>query len=195
MDKASNTTKQQRPLMALFLTSLYISAFTFGGGFVIVGFMKKHFVDRLRWIDEDEMLDLIALAQSAPGAIAVNAAILIGWRTRGFIGMLAAVLGTILPPMVIITVISLFYAAFAANRYVALMLTGMRAGVAAIILDVAYGMSSGVVRSKNILRIMLMAAAFVAAFVFDINAVIIIAAALVIGIVSAIAGLRRGRSA
>ena len=186
---------KDRSLITLFLTTLYISAFTFGGGFVIVSFMKKHFVEKLKWIDDEEMLDLVALAQSSPGAIAVNAAILVGWRVGGFWGMLTAVLGTLIPPIIIISIISLFYAAFAANRYVALMLTGMRAGVAAIILDVAYGMGSGVVRSKNILRIMLMATAFIAAFAFDINAVIIIAAALVIGIVSAIAGLRRGRGA
>ena len=95
-----------RTLWKLFVSTLYISAFTFGGGFVIVTFMKKKFVDQLHWIDEAEMLDLTALAQSSPGAIAVNAAILVGWRVAGFAGMLVAVLGTILPPMVILTAIS-----------------------------------------------------------------------------------------
>ena len=96
-------------LWKLFLNTLYISAFTFGGGFVIITFMKKKFVDEMHWIDEEEMLDLAALAQSSPGAIAVNAAILVGWRVAGFIGMLTAVLGTIIPPMVILTVISFFF--------------------------------------------------------------------------------------
>lgn len=180
-------------LLTLFLTTLYISAFTFGGGFVIVSFMKKHFVDRLKWIDDEEMLDLVALAQSCPGAIAVNAAILVGWRAGGIPGMLTAVAGTIIPPIAIISVISFFYAAFAANRYVALMLQGMRAGVAAIILDVAYSIGSGVAKSKNILRILLMAAAFISAFVFDVNAVIIIAAALAIGVVMALIAMRKER--
>ena len=67
-------------LTTLFLNMLYISAFTFGGGFVITSFMKKRFVDGLHWIDESEMLDLVAIAQSTPGAIAVNASILVGWR-------------------------------------------------------------------------------------------------------------------
>ena len=92
-------------LWKLFLSTLYISSFTFGGGFVIVTFMKKKFVDELHWIDEQEMLDMTALAQSSPGAIAVNAAILVGWQVEGLIGMIVAVLGTIIPPMVILSVI------------------------------------------------------------------------------------------
>ena len=127
------TERKWRTLWTLFASMLSISACTFGGGFVIVTFMRRRFVEELHWLAEDEMLDLIALAQSSPGAIAVNAAILVGWRIGGFLGMLAAVLGTILPPMLILGVISYFYAAFAANRYVALTLKGMQAGVAAVI--------------------------------------------------------------
>ena len=96
-------------LWVLFLTTLYISAFTFGGGFVIVTFMKHKFVDELHWIDEQEMLDFTALAQSCPGAIAVNAAILVGWNVYGFAGMIVATLGTILPPMIILSVVSFLY--------------------------------------------------------------------------------------
>lgn len=194
MNFISGTVKEKRTLRTLFLTTLYISAFTFGGGFVIVSFMKKHFVDRLKWIDNDEMLDLIALAQSSPGAIAVNAAILVGWRVRGILGMLAAVMGTIIPPMAIISVISLFYAAFASNRYVALMLQGMRAGVAAIILDVTCDLGLNVVRKKSWLRMLLLAAAFIAAFVFGVNAVFIILAALVIGLCFALPRARKERA-
>ena len=102
-------------LWVLFLTTLYISAFTFGGGFVIVTFMKHKFVDELHWIDEQEMLDFTALAQSCPGAIAVNAAILVGWNVYGFAGMIVATLGTILPPMIILSVVSFFYAIFSRN--------------------------------------------------------------------------------
>ena len=127
--------RKQR-LWKLFISTLYISSFTFGGGFVIVTFMKRKFVDELKWIDETEMLDLTALSQSAPGAIAVNAAILVGWRVSGFLGMLIAVLGTIIPPMLILSIISLFYQTFATNPYVALVIKGMQSGVAAVILDV-----------------------------------------------------------
>ena len=73
-------------LCRLFFSTLYISSFTFGGGFVIVTLMKKKFVDELHWITEEEMLDMTALAESAPGAIAVNAAILVGWQVEELLG-------------------------------------------------------------------------------------------------------------
>jgi chromate transporter len=181
-------------LFKLFYSMLYISAFTFGGGFVIVTLMKRRFVDELKWLDTQEMLDLTALAQSAPGAIAVNAAILTGRRLRGTPGMLAALLGTIIPPVTILLAISRLYAAFAANAYVATALSGMRAGVAAVIADVALGLGKGVVKERNVLSVVIMAAAFVASFVLNVNAVYIILAALAIGAGKAVC-LRRGRCA
>src|SRR5699024_7448237 len=105
-------------LCKLFLSTLYISAVTFGGGFVIVTFMTRRFVGRYHCVDEGGMLDITALAQAAPGAIAVNAAILVGWKVAGFFGMVVSVLGTVLPPMVIFSVISLIYQKFAQNTYV-----------------------------------------------------------------------------
>ena len=102
----------------LFFSMLYISSFTLGGGFVIATFMKKNFVDELHWIDEKEMLDITALAQSSPGAIAVNVAILVGWQVDGLLGMLLAVLGTIIPPMVTLSVICIIrYASRRCSRY------------------------------------------------------------------------------
>lgn len=172
-----------KTLWQLFLSTLYISAFTFGGGFVIVTFMKKKFVDELHWIDEDEMLDLTAIAQSSPGSIAVNAAILVGWRVGGAAGIAMAVLGTLLPPMLILSMISFFYAAFASNRYVALTLRGMQAGVAAVILDVVCGLGSKVVKEHSVLSIALMLCAFAATFFFKINVVFILLAAALVGAV------------
>ena len=172
-----------KTLWQLFLSTLYISAFTFGGGFVIVTFMKKKFVDELHWIDEDEMLDLTAIAQSSPGSIAVNAAILVGWRIGGAAGIAIAVLGTLLPPMLILSIISFFYAAFASNRYVALTLRGMQAGVAAVILDVVCGLGSKVVKEHSALSIVLMLCAFAATFFFKINVVFILLAAALVGAV------------
>ena len=168
-------------LWTLFTSMLYISAFTFGGGFVIVTFMKRKFVDGLHWLTEDEMLDMTALAQSAPGAIAVNAALLVGRRVAGTVGMLVAVVGTIIPPMVILSVISLFYEAFAHNRWVAAALSGMQAGVAAVICDVVINLGSRVVKERSALSIAIMAIAFVAAAVFDVNVIIIILCAAAVG--------------
>lgn len=179
-------------LLKLFLSTLYISAFTFGGGFVIITFMKRKFVDNLHWIDEKEMLDLAALAQSSPGAIAVNAAILVGWRVSGFLGMIVAVIGTILPPMIILSVISFFYTAFSTNPYIATVLKGMQAGVAAVILDVVCGLGSKVVKEKSALSILIMIAAFVATFFLDINVIFIILGAACIGIIKEVYLHRKG---
>lgn len=195
-----NDTAKQKPekpgkgklLLQLFLSTLYISAFTFGGGFVIITFMKRKFVNELHWIDDEEMLDLAALAQSSPGAIAVNAAILVGWRVAGLAGMLVAVLGTILPPMCILTVISFFYAAFAANPYVAVTMKGMQAGVAAVILDVVCELGLGVAKQKSVRQWAVMIAAFVATVVFKVNVVYIILAAALIGIIAEVLHHRKG---
>ena len=182
---------KSKTLLKLFLATLYISAFTFGGGFVIITFMKRKFVDELHWIDEQEMLDLTALAQSSPGAIAVNAAILVGWRVAGFVGMVVAVIGTILPPMIILSVISFFYAAFATNRYVALVLKGMQAGVAAVILDVVFNLGGKVIKTKSLIHILIMIAAFVATFVFKVNVIFIILVTALIGVLLAVIRMRK----
>lgn len=193
----SGQTGKVKTLLQLFISTLYISSFTFGGGFVIVTFMKRKFVDELHWIDEQEMLDLTALAQSAPGAIAVNAAILVGWRVAGFWGMMVAVTGTILPPMLILSILSFFYAAFAGNRYVGLVLKGMQAGVAAVILDVVCSLGRNVIQEKSarFLNIVVMAAAFAATFFFNVNVIYIIVAAALIGIFKEVFLYRRRRGA
>ena len=120
----------------LFLSTLKLSACTFGGGFVIIPLMRKKFVEELGWIDEQEMLDLTAIAQSSPGAIAVNASILVGYHVAGVTGALLTVCGTVLPPLLIISVISLFYRAFRDNAIVNMAMKGMLCGVAAVICGV-----------------------------------------------------------
>lgn len=182
METESKTESQRSKLWTLFINMLYISTFTFGGGFVIVNFMRKAFVERLGWIDEDEMLDLIALAQSSPGAIAVNASILVGQRVAGFAGMAVSVLGTILPPMIILTIISFFYKAFATNKYVNLMLKGMQAGVAALILDVVFDLTINLSKRQRPVHVFMLAAAFVATFLFNVNVVFIILTAALLGV-------------
>ena len=117
--------KKKNLLWKLFVSTFYISAFTFGGGYVIVSLMKKKFVDEYHWIEEDEMLDLVAIAQSSPGAIAVNGAIVVGFKLAGLPGTLVVILGTIIPPFLIISVISIFYAAFRDNFVISRLLLGM----------------------------------------------------------------------
>ena len=174
--------EKKKVLGKLFLSTLYLSAFTFGGGYVIVTLMKQKFVDELHWIEEDEMLDLIAIAQSAPGAIAVNGAIVVGYKLAGLIGVITAIIATIIPPFVIISVISYFYELFRDNFVVSKILSGMQAGVGAVIASVVWDMGSGVAKQKKASSIVIMLAAFVAACVYRINVVYIILFCIAVGI-------------
>ena len=170
-------------LWRMFYTMLYISAFTFGGGFVIVSLMKKKYVDEFGWLTEEEMLDLTALAQSSPGAIAVNAAILTGYRLEGILGVIASVLGTVIPPVTTLSIISLCYGIFRDSPLVQAVLKGMQAGVAAVICDVVLDLSGKVVKTKSVLSILLMAAAFVLVYFFDLSVILVILTAAILGVV------------
>lgn len=175
--------KKKKKLLRLFIETFYLSAFTFGGGYVIVTLMKKKFVDEYHWIDENEMLDLIAIAQSAPGAIAVNGAIVVGYKLAGVFGAITAIIATILPPLVIISIIAVFYEQFHNNMLVSQILMGMQAAVGAIIADVVYGMASSVVKEKKISQNFIMIAAFAATCFFGVPVYMVILICIVIGII------------
>lgn len=168
----------------LFHSTFLISAFTFGGGFVIIPLMKKKFVDNLEWIEEEEMLNMIAIAQSSPGAIAVNAAIMVGYKVAGILGALVATIGTVFPPLITLTIISFFYQEFRDNRYINALLKGMQAGIAAVIIDVVIGLAGNIIKKKQIISTLMMIIAFVAVFFFDINVIIIILASGLIGMIA-----------
>ncbi|NLX83584.1 MAG: chromate transporter [Clostridiales bacterium] len=161
-------------LSTLFLSVLKISAFTFGGGYVIVPLMRKRFSEDLQWVKEEEMLDMIAIAQSAPGPIAVNTSIILGYRLLGIKGALASVLGTAIPPLLVLTLISMFYEAFRANRWIAALLGAMRAGVAAVIVDVVWTMAANITKKRKATPIILMIAAFIAVFIFKVNIILVL---------------------
>ncbi|RDY27255.1 chromate transporter [Romboutsia weinsteinii] len=178
-------------LWTLFKSMFMLSACTFGGGFVIVSLMKKKFVEELNWIEEDEMLDITAITQSSPGPLPVNASVIIGYRMCGITGSLVAILGTIIPPMVIISIISLFYTEFRTNKYIAIALQVMRAGVAAVIFDVVIKLAQNIVKTKRVMYIAMMIVAFVATYFFKVSAMLIILICLGIGIVDLLASLKR----
>lgn len=172
-----------RTFAQLFFSVFKLSACTFGGGFVIVPLMRKRFVEELGWIEEQEMLDMTAIAQSSPGAIAVNAAILLGYRVAGIPGALLTVLGTVTPPLVIISILSLFYQAFRDNAVVNLVMAGMLCGVAAVILDVVVDMVALIWKQRRILPVLVLLGAFVAVRFFSINIILIL---LICGIIGAV---------
>lgn len=180
-------------LWQLFKSMFLLSACTFGGGFVIVSLMKKKFVEELKWIDEDEMLDITAITQSSPGPLPVNASVILGYRMAGIPGSLSAILGTIIPPMIIISIICIFYNQFRSNKYIAIALQVMRAGVAAVIFDVVINLAKNVCKTKRILYIAMMIISYVCAYFIGISAMLIILTCLLIGIIDLIIGLRKNK--
>ena len=149
---------------------------------MIITLMKKKFVDEYHWIDEEEMLDLVAIAQSAPGPIAVNGAIVIGYKLAGVPGLLVSILGTVTPPFVILSIVSLFYTAFRENLYIAM------------IASVVYDMGEGIVRGKKYISILIMVLSFIAVYFLNISAVYIILACGVLGAVRTLLAQRGGKT-
>ena len=178
-------------LWKLFISTFTLSAFTFGGGFVIVSLYKKKFVEELNWLEEDEMLDISAIAQSSPGPIPVNASVILGYRIHGILGSIVAILGTIIPPFVIISLISIFYKQFKSNQVIAIALQVMRAGVAAVILDVVVNLAKNVIKTKNVLYMTVMIVAFIATYFFNLGAMYIIFSCLGIGLISVFLNYRK----
>ena len=167
----------------LFLSTFYISSCTFGGGFVIIPLMRKKFVKEYKWIKDSLMLDLIAIAQSSPGAIAINAAINIGYRLSGLIGATVAAIATVLPPLLILSIVSLFYLTFRDNIVVNVIMKGMQTGVAAVIIDVVITMVSQIFMMKKKIPILMIIFVFIATYFFKINIIFII---IICGILGAL---------
>lgn len=180
-------------LWQLFKSTFLLSACTFGGGFVIVSLMKKTFVEELNWLDESEMLDITAIAQSSPGPIPINASVILGYRMQGILGSIVAVLGTSIPPITIISVISLFYVKFRESKIIATALMVMRAGVAAVICDVVINLAKNVIKTKNILYISLMIIAFIMTYFMGISAMTVILLCIAVGIVNLIVDINNSK--
>ena len=148
-------------------------------------------MEELGWIEEDEMLELTAIAQSSPGAIAVNASILVGYHVAGFPGAMLTLLGTVSPPLIIISIISMFYQAFRDNAIVNMAMAGMLCGVAAVICDVVINMAKTILQKKRVLPVVVMIGSFIAVRFFSVNIIIII---LVCGLIGAADTWYQGRT-
>jgi len=173
------TSVTNKLLKTLFIKSIVLSASTFGGGFVIVSIMRSIYVQKLKLISEEDMMDITAISQSAPGAVAVNASILLGYKTAGFAGAAVCVLGTILPPLIIMSAAAFLYSYIRNNPYAEKIMPGMQAGVAAVILNAVAGMTKNAFKSHRTIYYLLFALIFILIMVFNVKTIycIIIAAA------------------
>ena len=186
-------TRRWELLGKLFLSTLELSAFTFGGGYVIVSLMKKTFVDRFHWIENDEMLDLVAIAETAPGSIAISGAIVVGYKLAGVLVMLITVVATTIPPLVIISLIALGYQAVGDNGLIKRLLLGMQAGVGAVIFSVVWDMARKYVKRRDAAAILIMLSAFAAAGIFRINVIYVVLVCIGVGLVHALRLMRSGK--
>ena len=137
--------------LSFFLSFLKIGIFTFGGGYAMIPLVQREVIDK-GWVKEDEFLELLTLAQSAPGPIALNTAVFVGYKVHGYRGMLAAVMGIILPAFLIILVIAIFFNSIRENRVVEAVFKGIRPAVVALMLAPVFGFSKGDSRGSRGLR-------------------------------------------
>ena len=173
----------------LFLTFLKIGAFTFGGGYAMIPMIQKEAVAKRHWIKDEDILDIVAIAESTPGPIAVNSATFVGYETAGFWGAFFATLGVMLPSFVIISAIACVLRQFESLRVVQYAFFGIRAGVLALIIKALVSMYQQC--PKNLLSCIIMAASFAAAVFLKVNVLLIIVCCAAAGLVSALAEGRR----
>ncbi|NMM52676.1 chromate transporter [Paenibacillus aquistagni] len=162
--------------------NMFISAFTFGGGYVVVPMIRKYFVTRKKLFSEAELIDMAAVAQSSPGAIAINLSVLAGYRVAGISGAVISCIAAVLPSLVILAVFAACYDAVAANSIVAAVLKGMQAGAAALIVDYMIDMCQLIVKGRSAFRSLLVPAVFVAHFVFNIHVALILTISCLLGL-------------
>ena len=167
----SNTFKN---LPWLFGIHFFIRAFTFGGGYVVIPMIRRYFVEKKQLFSEEELLEMAAIAQSSPGAIAVNLSVLSGYRTLGRLGAAVSCIASVLPPLLLISMISIGYDAFSSSRVVSAILKGMEAGVAALIVDMTIDMCRTIFRERRLILTLLVPATFLASSVFHINVCLLI---------------------
>ncbi len=166
----------------LFKSTFIVSMFTVGGGYVIIPLLKAKYVDEYHWISDEETLNMVAIAQSTPGIMAVNTAIMLGYRMAGILGAITGMFATILPPLMIIMLVASFYDVVAQNEQVKLILKGMQCGATALLLNVVIVLIKKQFQKKLLLPIVIILGTFAANIFFDMNIMILVAIDGIIGL-------------
>ena len=177
--------------ISLLLTFMKIGLFTFGGGYAMISLIQRETVENKKWISDEDILEIVAIAESTPGPIAINAATFIGYRVAGFLGALSATLGVVLPSFAIITVVSFVLAEFQNVRWIQYAFNGIRAGVLALIVKALWSMYKQ--SPKGIFAYLIMLGVFVVAAFLPVNVVFVILTCAVVGIVQALIMSRRDK--
>ena len=174
-----------KKLWQVFLTFFKIGAFTFGGGYAMIPLIQRETVEKYHWVSEDDILDIIAIAESTPGPIAVNSATFVGYRAAGVRGSVCATLGVVLPAFLTILVLSGVLRLFQENLYVMYAFRGIRAGVLALIIKALWGMYKK--NQKNAISHFIMAGAFILVAVFDFAVLPVLIGCALVGLLTSLA--------
>ena len=173
----------------LFVTFFKIGGFTFGGGYAMIPLIQKEAVEKRKWVTDDDILEIIAIAESTPGPIAINSATFVGYRTCGVLGAACATFGVVLPSFVVILAISYVLKEFQNIRAVQYAFNGIRAGVLALLFKALWSMFKKSPRGWA--AYVVMAGAFVATAFLDINVLYVVIACAVFGLITALLADRR----
>ncbi len=171
----------KKPLLQLFLSFLKIGAFTFGGGYAMMPIMQKEVVDKKHWATDDDIVKLLVISESTPGVLAVNSATFIGYQIGGFWGSLLATLGVVLPSFIVISIISLFIVQFKELEYVGYAFSGIRAGVAMLILNAVFKLSKKA--KKGWFAYTIFALAFLVALFTEFSVILLLLFGAIMGII------------
>ena len=180
-----------KTLWRVFLSFFKIGGFTFGGGYAMIPLIQKEAVENRKWITDDDILEIIAIAESTPGPIAINSATFVGYRAAGILGSICATLGVVLPSFVIILLLSFVLRQFQELQAVKYAFTGIRAGVLALLIKSLYTMYKK--SPKGWAAYVVMGGSFLLTAIFDINVIFVIIGCAVFGIVTSMAMERRAK--
>ena len=178
-----------KQLWKIFHTFLKIGAFTFGGGYAMIPLIQREAVEKHHWVTDEDILDIVAIAESTPGPIAINAATFVGYQTCGFAGALAATFGVVLPSFVVILVISYVLQQFRDLKVVGYAFRGIRVGVLVLMLKALIKMFK--TNRKSTVSCIIMGLAFVLTALVGVNTFLVIILCGVLGLVSFLMAERR----
>lgn len=175
--------RDSRFFWVLFKSTFLISLFTVGGGFVIIPLLKAKYVDEYQWITDKDALDMVAIAQSMPGVVACNSAIILGYRMAGIWGTIVALVATVLPPLITLSLIAVFYDFVIQNQIIKMALKGMQCGATALIVSVGLDLIIKQAKKQLILPLVILVGTFVANVFFDVNIMALVIIDAIIGVI------------
>lgn len=181
--------KKLKVLLSLFSVFFRIGAFTFGGGYAMIPLIQRETVEKKKWITDDDILEIIAIAESTPGPIAINSSTFVGYRVAGFWGAFFSTLGMVLPSFTIILLVAFVLREFQNVPAVQYAFRGIRAGVLALLLRAVWMMYKKT--PKDALSLGIMAAAFICAAFFDVHILIIVGCTAALGLIASLIAERR----